>query len=316
MRKSIVIYETKYGISKKVAEIFSLILGAAKMVDIKDAPADITNYDNAVLIFGFCGYKTAEKMKEYLSVNKEKFLSKRVAVIGVGLSAEDLDRYADDVCKQIGKKADVTEFIQGELRVDKLTSEDKKILASFLNKVGMSLKDMGEFKVEEACNIASKCAEVLNRQSLKLGKKELMDHINEFIMQHNTCALATGTGEFVRCTPIEYMYINGAFYFISEGGFKFRGILQNPNVSISIFNNYIDMQSLASLQVSGQAEIIPCYNDEYNEVMKAKGINLKNLSNMPFDLNLIKVKVSKFEFLNSAFKKKNVDVKQTLVILP
>ncbi len=30
MRKSLVIYETHYGTSKKVAEIFSLILGAAK----------------------------------------------------------------------------------------------------------------------------------------------------------------------------------------------------------------------------------------------------------------------------------------------
>lgn len=312
MRKSLIVYETQYGTSKKVAEICSLIIGTAKLADINAVPTNVDTYDNAIFVFGFYGYNTAKKTKEFIRNNKEKLLSKRVAVIGVGISVRDLDRYAEEVFVELGRKLDFTAFVQGELIVNKLTVEDKKVLEKFFDKANIPFKDMGQFKKEDACNVAARCAEVLNKPSLVPSREELIQAINEFVLQHNTCALGTGAGEFVRSTPIEYLYLNDAFYFISEGGFKFKAILQNPNVCIAIYNEYTDMQNLKGLQVSGKAEIIPLYSEEYNEVMKAKGLNLKNLSNMPIVLNLFKVKVSKFEFLNSEFRKNGFDAKQVL----
>ena len=68
----------------------------------------------------------------------------------------------------------------------------------------------------------------------------LLEHLPEqeiekFIKSHNTCALATGYDDKIRCTPIEYLYLTGMFYIISEGGEKFANIMLNKNVSLSIF---------------------------------------------------------------------------------
>lgn len=43
-------------------------------------------------------------------------------------------------------------------------------------------------------------------------------------MTHHICALAAGAGDFIRCTPIEYNWVNQAFWLFSEGGLKFRAI--------------------------------------------------------------------------------------------
>jgi nitroimidazol reductase NimA-like FMN-containing flavoprotein (pyridoxamine 5'-phosphate oxidase superfamily) len=283
MRKSLVIHEINHAGSKKVAKIFSLISGASKIVDMEHIPKNMGSYDNIVLILG-CG-KTSinSKIKEYLNIDKEKIISKRIAVIGVGISAKGLGEYVNSLCSEIGKKVDVIQRVQSE-----------------------------PFNLTEVCIIASKCSEVFNKPILNLYKEELIKEIDEFIFQHNTCALATGSGEFNRCTPIEYTYLKGIFYFITEGGLKFRGILLNPSVSISIFNEYKDMQNLKGLQISGKAEIIENYSDEYNEFMEVKGIEINRLKSMPISLNLIRVKVDKFEFLNSDFAKKGLDVKQIL----
>ena len=63
-------------------------------------------------------------------------------------------------------------------------------------------------------------------------------HIEGFIKGHNTCGFATGYGDYVRCTPIEYTYMDGCFWFVSEGGSKFIGLEKNRNVSLAIFEYY------------------------------------------------------------------------------
>lgn len=115
---------------------------------------------------------------------------------------------------------------------------------------------MGKLNINEACNIALKCREYLNKSSNALNEVELKKYIDEFIKEHNTCTLDTGYKEFVIATPIEYMYTEDVFYFITEGGLKFNGILQNHNVSIAIYDNYTGMSNLKGLQIQGKAEII------------------------------------------------------------
>ena len=143
-----------------------------------------------------------------------------------------------------------------------------------------------------------------------ISKKELKDEVNKFIEIHNTCTLATGSGDFVRNTPIEYTYYKDKFYFISEGGFKFKGILQNPNVCIAIFNNYTSMDELKGIQISGKSQVIPEWSDEYIELIKFKELNIESLKNLHVNLNLIKVAPEVFEFLNTDFKEKGMDSKQ------
>ena len=74
--------------------------------------------------------------------------------------------------------------------------------------------------------------------SVRLERDKLRAMAEEYIRANNTCALATGAGSYVRCTPIEYSYHDGCFWLFSEGGKKFIGLADNPNVSLAIFDKY------------------------------------------------------------------------------
>lgn len=148
-----------------------------------------------------------------------------------------------------------------------------------------------------------------NRQ---MPKQELRHRIEEFMLQHNTCTLATGDHETIRATPIEFIYMDMNFYFLSEGGEKFEHILQNENVAISIFNEYTTMNDLNSLQVKGKACIIPIGSKLYETVLEKKGLTLDKLKKFPVDMNMIQVQVSEMEFLCSYLKKEGYSAKQIL----
>lgn len=312
MRNNLIIYETYYGTAKRVANIFSLILGNAKVLDINDGINNMYAYENIILVFAFHGYKTAEKIKQCINENKQEFKEKNIALIGVGLSKRDLDNYSKEICSVLEKSADIIEFVQGELRINKLVQEDKIILKKFLEEQNIKLMDMGKFKVNDACNIAYKCRDFLMNPNFKLNKTDLKEIIDKFIKSHNTCTLATGYENFIRATPIEYIYFEDAFYFITEGGLKFNSILQNSNVSICIYESYTGMGNLKGLQISGVAKIIDIGSKEYKKIMKIKKIKEENLKNFHINLNMIRVDINKIEFLNSDFKKMGFDIKQVL----
>ena len=72
-----------------------------------------------------------------------------------------------------------------------------------------------------------------DKRSVKMSREELFSEIESFLKKHKVCALATGAGDFVRCTPIEYNYIDGCFYLFSEGGLKFRALEENMHVCLA-----------------------------------------------------------------------------------
>lgn len=206
MRSTLFISESHYGTSKRVVDILSLVLGYGKSVDISNAPKDISKYDNLALVFSFYGYNTAEKLKNYLLGKKDILKNKRIGIVGVGLSEKDIDNYVSSIENVIDKKADVVDFIQGEIKLDKLTEDDKKNLKVFLKKSEIELVDMGSFDEKKVFETASKFSEILNKPNKELDKQELFQEINKFIKNHNTCTLATCSGDYVRNTPIEYTY--------------------------------------------------------------------------------------------------------------
>ena len=55
----------------------------------------------------------------------------------------------------------------------------------------------------------------------------LKARIDAFLEAHNTLALATGCGKWVRCTALEYLRVDGKLYVLTEGGLKFKGIWWN-----------------------------------------------------------------------------------------
>ena len=87
--------------------------------------------------------------------------------------------------------------------------------------------------------------------SVKLDKAKLQAMIEDYIQRGNTCALATGAGDYVRCTPIEYSYHDGCFWMFSEGGKKFIGLAENSNVCLAIYDKYEGFAKLHGIQVTG-----------------------------------------------------------------
>lgn len=151
-----------------------------------------------------------------------------------------------------------------------------------------------------------------NKGITAMPKEELKKAVEEYIAANNTCALATGTGDYVRCTPIEYSYHNDKFWMFSEGGEKFIGLEKNENVCLAIFDKYDGFGRLKSIQVMGKAELIEPFSDKYNEHAKIKKIPIEALKKMESPLNLICVTPAKMDVLFSDFKKEGYSSRQIL----
>jgi hypothetical protein len=147
--------------------------------------------------------------------------------------------------------------------------------------------------------------------SQHMDRAELLEEIEKFISAHTTCALATGSGDFVRCTPLEYTWKDGAFWMMSEGGRKFAALEHNKNVCLAVFDPWTGGSgNLGGLQVSGTAEIVEPWNDEYTAFVEFKKLPVDVLKRLPSPMNLIKVTPQEADFLESALHAKGVDSRQ------
>ena len=143
-----------------------------------------------------------------------------------------------------------------------------------------------------------------------LEKEKTFEHIDNFIKNHNTCALATAAGDYVRCTPIEYTYMDGEFYLYSEGGNKFIGLEKNLNVSLAIFEYYGDKNDSHGLQVMGKAELFPPRCELFKKVLEFKGIPYDVMKAAKVDVALIRIKPELYEMYDTDFVKMGYDVRQ------
>lgn len=151
-----------------------------------------------------------------------------------------------------------------------------------------------------------------DHSSVKMNRNDLLAAMEKFIETHNTCALATGSSDFVRCTPIEYSYLGGKFWMISEGGLKFRALKNNKNVCLAVFEPYEGFGKLAGMQVSGTARLVEPMTREYLDLLAFKKIPVESLEKLPHELNVICVTPVRIDFLWSEFKKLGYDSRQSL----
>lgn len=149
-------------------------------------------------------------------------------------------------------------------------------------------------------------------ENVKMERSELLHMIETYIQENNTCALATGSGSFVRCTPLEYSYFEGAFWIFSEGGLKFKALENNTNVCLAIFDKFDGFGKLKGMQVSGIAELIEPFSEEYRKVAEHKNIPVEGLKKLAHRLYLIRVIPARIDFLNADFKKKGCAARQYL----
>lgn len=149
--------------------------------------------------------------------------------------------------------------------------------------------------------------------SKRMGREELLAEAEAFIAARKTCALATADLEGnVRCTPIEYSYLDGAFWMFSEGGLKFRGLAENKQVCLAIYDPYEGFGALCGMQVTGTAEVVEPWSEDYLKLLSHKGIPEEALRKMPTEMHLIKVRPTEIDLLCSALKERGYDSRQHL----
>lgn len=146
----------------------------------------------------------------------------------------------------------------------------------------------------------------------KMNREALAVAVEKYIQSHNTCALATGAGMFVRCTPIEYSYHDSAFWMFSEGGMKFAALEQNCNVCLAIYDAYDGFGKLSGMQINGEAELVEPYSQEYDAAAAIKKIPLETLKKLTSPMHLIKVMPKHIDLLYSAFREQGFDCRQSM----
>lgn len=154
------------------------------------------------------------------------------------------------------------------------------------------------------------------KESTHLPEDLLEKKIDAFLDAHDTCALATASSDgFVRNTPLEYNHIDGKLYLFSEGGLKFKGLKDNKNVSITVFEPYSGFAHLKSVQMQGTAEIVEPFSDEYLMAMAIKKIPEVAMRKLPQPMNLIKINPICFDYLDSELKEEGCSNRQHLEVL-
>lgn len=73
------------------------------------------------------------------------------------------------------------------------------------------------------------------KESKAMPVEQLTPVVEDFLRSSAVCALATGTGDYVRCTPLEYSFHDGQFGIFTEDGGKFIDLEKNKNVSLAVF---------------------------------------------------------------------------------
>lgn len=151
-------------------------------------------------------------------------------------------------------------------------------------------------------------------ETKKMPEAELKARIDEFLSSYSVIALATASDDFIRCTPLEYSWHDGAIWIFTEGGLKFRALRKNTHVAAAVFETQAEFGALRSLQIEGEAEFPKPFSDEYNKAAEAKHIPIAALKKLPETMWLIKITPQSCTLLDSSLKKLGYGSRQSVAL--
>ena len=151
-----------------------------------------------------------------------------------------------------------------------------------------------------------------DKDAVKMPPDALAKELDAFLKEQKVCTLAAADGDFIRCTPLTYAYLDGKFYIFSEGGLKFRALEKNKNVALEVHAEYHGVGSAKSVQVTGVAEVIGADDRDFVARADAAGMNGASLKKM--GLVLIVVTAERLEYLNSTLRERGYCPRQSLAL--
>jgi menaquinone-dependent protoporphyrinogen IX oxidase/nitroimidazol reductase NimA-like FMN-containing flavoprotein (pyridoxamine 5'-phosphate oxidase superfamily) len=310
MIKTLVLYSSKYGTTRDAARIIGLVTGPSRYCSVDEFKPEYKEFDFIIIGSPLYQEKLEPKLLKFLNENREWLKEKPVALFCTCLDKNGGLVKLTELQESLGIRAISLKAIGGRLIIEDLDETDHELIKEFLKTVKLPFEDMDFYNPEEVVKLALKLKSLKENLIVKLEKEDVKAAFEAFLKAHNTCTLATCHLNRVRSTPIEYTYMDGKIYLISEGGEKFANLIFNENVSIAVYDDYTGMNSLAGIQITGKATMLKEDSEEYNSILKLKGLNEKAIKSMPVNMNMVKIVMDKVEFLNSNFKRDGADPKQ------
>jgi len=303
MEKTLILYESTDEQAKAAAEIFRLILGPAKAMERNKKDSSQYQKFETIIFFYPKDESGCRKLFDFVKEEKAWLSEKKI------MNFYSSENY-DGMKEKEEKKGFFLEEFSTDLKRLKLPVLFEKTIHM---KEALDTQKLAEVMISpEIVALALRAKDIRDAALKKADSKTVKEKIDTFIKTHNTCTLATGDHNDIRSTPIEFIYVDNSFYFLTEGGEKFVHILQNPNVSVSIYNEYSGMNDLNGLQIKGHATIVPIGSALYCDILKEKRLSMEAIERLACDMNMIRVSIKRMEFLSSSFKTEGFDAKQIL----
>lgn len=350
MPQTVVIYESKYGLSETIARDIGRILGPARVCrarDLGDLSGDVGTGGGAPVngaaaggaangAAGACDAATREAafavivapvyrhvpdehIMEFARANREWLCARHVALVCVGLatSAGAVSSYLAPLKEVLGDCVAWTGGLGGRVAMDWLDEADKADIERAGDMRGhRGLAQMDAYSAQSVAEAALAIKAVRDSFSAKAPAEEVRRRLDGFLAAHNTCTLCTGAGEHVRATPIEYVYRDGELYLLSEGGEKFAHLMVNAHVSVAVYDPYKGMDTLAGLQLLGRVELVPEGSEQFVNALRWRGLEPADTAALAFTLNLLRVHIDRAEFVWSGFKELGYDRHQVYEFPP
>ncbi|WDV46357.1 flavodoxin domain-containing protein [Clostridiaceae bacterium M8S5] len=314
MHKTLILYESKYGTTQKIAKNIALILGPSVYCKVDNFKERYKDYEFFVIGSPVYREELDEKIVEFVRKNLKWLKNKNICLFCTCNAGEYGMHYLNELKNLLGDNVVYSGVLGGEVILEKLTKDDYESMMRFYEKINRPKANSIKYDLEEVIKFALKAKEIKDSCVVKAPIEIIVKRVYKFIRTHNTCTLSTGYKSRVRSTPVEYNYDNKNLYIITEGGEKFANILQNGNVTVSIYDSYTSLSKLAGMQIEGKALLVEHMSDEYFNVLKLKKIEKKQLEKIPVILNVLRIEMTKIEFLYSKFKEEGYDIGQVLYV--
>lgn len=311
MNRTLIVYQSKYGSTKAIAQKLAYILGPASVIVPSEFNEKHMDFDTVVIGSPIYGELILEEIREFIKNNADWLKKKKIALFAVGLYLSQ-EKLFPDIRELLGDSVVWQGGFGGVYDPEGIDENDSCTMKQFSKVTGFcnAYKNCSDEKsfVEKAVEMKR-----LLKNTLSMPQDQVKDYVDKFLLSHNTCTLCTGHDREVRATPIEYMYFDEALYFFTEGGEKFAHILVNPHVSVAVYDSYAGFQKLGGLQMNGTAEIICSDSEEYTKTAKRKGLDTVKLQALPAALHLIKVHLHSCEILSSEIGRAGYEVRQAFI---
>ncbi|MFD0705227.1 pyridoxamine 5'-phosphate oxidase family protein [Alloscardovia venturai] len=151
-----------------------------------------------------------------------------------------------------------------------------------------------------------------DKNAHKAGLDEVKKFIDDFLSKHNTCVLSTASGDDVHATVVEYTFMNGSLYILSEGGEKFGYLKKNNHVSAAVYDSYTPGK-LGAVVIDATAEVDKDINDDYKRLLEIKKIPLETIKSLNHAMYLIKLVPRTARVISSTWREKGFDSREAYV---